>query len=57
MKFMPILMDLIPVEPVEPVVEAEIIEKGPELSTVLIAAGVILIAVALIASVIKKNKK
>lgn len=54
MKFMPVLMDLIPVEPV---VEAEIVEKGPELSTILLAAGVILIAAALIVSVIRKNKK
>ncbi|MBR3952617.1 MAG: hypothetical protein IKJ82_03255 [Oscillospiraceae bacterium] len=57
MRFVPVLMDLIPVEPIT---EAEIVEKTilpVELSTALIAAGIGFLAVALISYIIKKNKK
>ncbi|MBR2504100.1 MAG: hypothetical protein IKL57_02625 [Oscillospiraceae bacterium] len=57
MKFYTVLMDLIPVEPIT---EAEIVEKTifpVELSTALIAAGIGFLAVALISYIIKKNKK
>ena len=54
MKFMPYLMDLIPVEPV---VEAEAVEKSPELSSILLVAGAVCMAVALVTVVIKNNKK
>ena len=54
MKFLHVLMDLIPVTPEQ---EAEIIEKGGDISTALIAAGLGLVAVALINIATKKNKK
>ena len=57
---MNILMDLIPVDPVEPQVEVEIVEKTlvpMELSTALLAAGIGLLAVCLINFIIKKGKK
>ena len=57
MKLMPILMDLIPVQPEA---EAEIVEKTiipAEASTALLAAGIGLLAVVLINFAIKKMKK
>ncbi len=57
MNFMPILMDLIPVQPE---VEAEIVKKSiipAEASTALLAAGLGLLAVVLINFAIKKMKK
>ncbi|MBQ7124297.1 MAG: hypothetical protein IJO01_06790 [Oscillospiraceae bacterium] len=56
MKFMPVLMDLVPIEE-EIIAEQESIAKLPELSTILLVAGAVCMAVALVTVVIKNNKK
>ena len=60
MRPMNILMDLVFVDPVEPQVDVEIVEKTilpMELSTALLAARIGHLAVCLINFIIKKGKK
>lgn len=55
MKFIPILMDLIPVDPV---IEEEIIEEAPALSAGgFVVAGIAVVAVVLTVIAIRKNRK
>ncbi len=54
MKFYPILMDLIPVDPI---IEEEAVEKGPEVSAILLVAAAVFAAAGLIFYAVRKNKK
>ncbi|MBQ7873640.1 MAG: hypothetical protein IJ306_00555 [Oscillospiraceae bacterium] len=55
MRFLPYLMDMAPIE--NEIVDVEIVEKTSVLPAILIIAATAAVAVCLIITAIKKNKK